>query len=168
MSFDRSRHSDTTRHFTASGYVVHQGRVLLHWHPKVGALLPPGGHIEPNEDPVETVLREVREETGLAVEVLSPRLPLDVEYPSQVPPPATIMVEDIRDPEAGPHQHIDMIYFCRAIGSVAALKDGWHWVSEAQLVQRAPLAQGDGGVALPPEDVRRLALEALRHARESA
>ena len=102
MSSDEPRRSDISRHFTASGYVVHQGCVLLHWHLKVGALLPPGGHIEPNEDPVETVLREIKEETGLTVEVLSPQLPLDVAYPIQVSPPETIMVEDIQDPEAGP------------------------------------------------------------------
>ena len=33
------------------------------------AWLPPGGHIEVNEDPIEAVLREVLEETGLEVEV---------------------------------------------------------------------------------------------------
>ena len=54
-----------TRHFTATGFVVHRGRVALHWHPKVKAWLPPGGHIEANEDPVQAVLREIEEETGL-------------------------------------------------------------------------------------------------------
>ena len=41
----------TVRHFTATGFVVDSGRLLLHWHPKVKAWLPPGGHIEENEDP---------------------------------------------------------------------------------------------------------------------
>jgi len=53
-----------TRHFTATGFVVHDGCVLLHWHPKVKAWLPPGGHIDENEDPVQAVLREVWEESG--------------------------------------------------------------------------------------------------------
>ena len=43
----------TVRHFTATGFVVHEGATLLHWHPKVKMWLPPGGHIEPNEDPVQ-------------------------------------------------------------------------------------------------------------------
>ncbi len=55
----------TTRHFTATGFVVHDDSIALHWHPKVKAWLPPGGHIEPNEDPVQAVLREIEEETGL-------------------------------------------------------------------------------------------------------
>ena len=55
----------TVRHFTATGFVVHEGATLLHWHPKVKMWLPPGGHIEPNEDPVEAALREIEEETGV-------------------------------------------------------------------------------------------------------
>lgn len=164
MDDNASHQPQRQRHFTASGYVAHEGRVLLHWHRKVQALLPPGGHIEPNEDPVETVLREIKEETGLVVEILSTGLPLDVEYPTQVPPPETIMVEDIQDPEAGPHQHIDLIYFCRLVGPAEDLKDGWYWVSEEALISREAVLQRDGSTVQPPEDVRRLALEALRKA----
>lgn len=156
------------RHFTASGYVVHQGRVLLHWHRKVRAFLPPGGHIEADEDPVEALLREVREETGLAVEVLTAGLALGVSYPIQVPSPEVIMVEDIRDPVDGFHQHMDMIYFCRPVGSLDSLKDGWHWVREVELASGAAVAGGESEGASPPPDVRRLALEALRREREGA
>ena len=59
------------RHLTVSGFVVHEGRVALHWHRKIGAWLPAGGHIEPGEDPVEAALREVREEFALEAAVLS-------------------------------------------------------------------------------------------------
>ena len=62
-----------TRHFTATGFVVHRGRVALHWHPKVKAWLPPGGHIDANEDPVQAVLREIEEETGLEAVVVPTR-----------------------------------------------------------------------------------------------
>ena len=58
------------RHFTATGFVVHEGATLLHWHAKVKMWLPPGGHIEANEDPVQAVLREVEEETGVKAEVV--------------------------------------------------------------------------------------------------
>jgi 8-oxo-dGTP pyrophosphatase MutT (NUDIX family) len=47
------------RHFTATGFVVWQGRVLLHWHPKERLWLPMGGHVEENEDPAPCVLREM-------------------------------------------------------------------------------------------------------------
>ena len=69
------------RHFTATGYVAHRGRVLLHWHPKVKAMLPPGGHIEADEDPVIAVLREIREETGLAAEVMAGKCPWTLRIP---------------------------------------------------------------------------------------
>lgn len=49
----------------AGGFVVRDGRVLAlrRWN---GVWLPPKGHIDPGETPIEAALREVREETGLA------------------------------------------------------------------------------------------------------
>ena len=129
----------SVRHFTATGFVVHDGHVALHWHPKVRAWLPPGGHIGENEDPVQAVVREVREETGLKVEVVSTAYVLKLEYPTQVSPPFTIMVEDIDDPDQGYHQHIDMIYMCRPVGQVGRLNDGWLWVSRQQLAEGTAL-----------------------------
>ncbi|WP_229400819.1 NUDIX hydrolase [Micromonospora okii] len=55
-------------HVTASALVVHPPtrRVLLRWHVRMGAWLQIGGHGDPGEqDPVEVVLREGREETHL-------------------------------------------------------------------------------------------------------
>lgn len=167
MNYGMSRPSGTIRHFTASGYVVHSRRALLHWHPKVGAFLPPGGHIEPNEDPAEAVRREVKEETGLSIEVLSWGIHIGFDDPTQIPPPATIRIEDINDPETGTHQHIDMIYFCRVVGSIEELIDGWYWVTDSQLRYRCSLP-GPIGPTQAPEDVRRLALEAIRLVSESA
>ena len=39
------------RHFTVAVFVVRDGKVLLHWHRKLGMWLPPGGHIERGELP---------------------------------------------------------------------------------------------------------------------
>ena len=157
------------RHFTATGYVVHRGRALLHWHPKVKAMLPPGGHIEADEDPVTAVLREVREETGLAAEVMPREMPVEVKYPRQLPPPETIMVEDIDDPVAGPHQHIDLIYFCRLRDGdgTEGLREGWVWVSGEELAVGASVTLDDGRSVTLPEDVRLLGLAALRRAGEA-
>ena len=149
------------RHFTATGFVVHDGHVLLHWHPKIGAWLPPGGHVEQNEDPVQAVRREVLEETGVEVEVVPTHPRLGLGYPTEVEPPYTIMVEDIHDPVDGFHKHIDMIYFCRPSGLPAVLEDGWLWVSREDLADGAVLAAGSPKAAPAPDDVRLLAAKAF-------
>jgi len=153
------------RHFTATGFVVHDGHVVLHWHPKVKAWLPPGGHIEKDEDPVQAVLREIEEESGLKAEVVTAPLGIDLEYPVHVAPPFTIMVEDIDDPVDGYHQHIDMIYMCRLAGPSRPLNDGWRWVSREDLAGSVALDRGDGVAVSPPKDVRVLAAHGFRAVR---
>ena len=147
----------TVRHFTATGFVVHEGATLLHWHPKVKMWLPPGGHIEPNEDPVQAALREIEEETGVKAEVVPTGMPVDLDYPEQVHAPFTIEIEDIDDPVQGWHQHIDMIYFCKPLDAPGVLNDGWLWVSKDELESGVALDTGNGGAVEPPEDVRVLA-----------
>ena len=158
------------RHFTATGFVVQDGRTLLHWHKRLGQWMPPGGHIEPDEDPVQAVLREIREETGLACEVIAAAGPLPFAYPEQLPPPQTILVEDIPGPEE-PHRHIDFIYFCRPRDGAEhhAVDDPTlRWVDAAELRDNGPLGVAGGGVSAPvPEDVRQLALIAIEAAGRS-
>ena len=102
--------SEITRHFTATTFVVHDGKVLLHRHPKQGLWLPPGGHIERDELPHVAARREIEEETGLQVRLHSEkqaaRLAREMEC-EVVPEPAFILVEDINPF----HQHIDFTYF---------------------------------------------------------
>ena len=151
----------TVRHFTATGFVVHRDATLLHWHRKVKMWLPPGGHIEENEDPVQAVLREVEEETGVQVEVVPTGTPIELDYPKQVHAPFTIEIEDIDDPVQGWHQHIDMIYFCKPVGIPKAVNEGWVWVSKDELESGVALDSGDGDAVPPPEDVRVLAAHAF-------
>jgi 8-oxo-dGTP pyrophosphatase MutT (NUDIX family) len=149
------------RHFTVTGFVIDGDRTLLHWHRKTQMWLPPGGHIDPDEDPVQAVLREVAEECGIAAEVVSHIAAMRFGVPQQIAPPYAILVEDI--PE-GPHQHIDMIYFVRAVaGTVrAAGSDDFVWVTAQQLRDNEPLDVGDCGSAVcVPEDVRLLALRGM-------
>jgi 8-oxo-dGTP pyrophosphatase MutT (NUDIX family) len=156
------------RHLTATGFVVDGDKTLLHWHRRLRQWMPPGGHIEPNEDPVEAVLREIHEETGVVAEVIVGSKPLPFDYPEQLSPPCTILVEDIPGP-GEPHKHIDLIYFCRPVdGAPHEKRDDptLRWVGEDELRERAPLDVAGCGLSVAvPEDVRVLALIAIEAGR---
>ena len=61
--------------FTVAIFVVHDARVLVILHRKLGKWLPLGGHIELDEDPEIAALREAKEESGLDVELIGERPP---------------------------------------------------------------------------------------------
>ncbi|HEX2033848.1 MAG TPA: NUDIX domain-containing protein [Chloroflexota bacterium] len=124
------------REFTVAVFVVHDGKVLLHWHGKLQRWLPPGGHIEPGELPDEAAVRETFEETGLRVTLLDapPYGPLPGGAAGAVPQPvpaATAAAQGAAEPQrlthplgvqlediAPGHQHIDLIYLARPEGEI--------------------------------------------------
>lgn len=60
---------NTNGHFTVSGMVLKESKILLLWHKSLQRVQQPGGHIDPpDKDLVSAVVREVLEETGLVVE----------------------------------------------------------------------------------------------------
>jgi 8-oxo-dGTP pyrophosphatase MutT (NUDIX family) len=149
------------RHITVSGFVVHEGRVALHWHRKNQMWLPAGGHIEANEDPLEAALREIKEEFGIDAEVI--RTAPHIDYaggPRQIEPPFTLL----ECPIAPDHVHIDCVYFCRAVkGYPGVSYDGDSpivWLNAEELAAgSAPV----GGEAVAfPADIVALGLEAIR------
>lgn len=151
--------SSVRRHFTASGVVLSgDDHVLLVEHRKLGWWLYPGGHIEPNEDPAQAVLREVAEETGIRCRIVAETR---FSHPAAtvLPAPFTICVQDIPgDAGAGPHQHIDLVYVLTPVGGTATPQldevAGCAWV---------PLAKVDG-LDTPPE-LPALIESAARYAR---
>src|SRR5919204_293822 len=121
---------EVLRHFTVAVFVVHDDRVLLHFHRKLGKWLPPGGHIDPNELPDEAAVREVLEETGIHCELVA-ESGVAVESPRQLARPEGIQLESI----APGHEHIDLIYFARPIGGAIAESPecdnaGWYRLDE--------------------------------------
>ena len=159
------------RHHTSTAYVVAGDRTLLLWHAKLRMWLPPGGHSDPNEDPVQTALREAREESGLEVEVIPPPDLLVVERPEVKPPPAVILIENIERDDQPFHQHIDHVYFTRALGPVtydAPIPQGpCHWTTREQLAAPCSLPAPGGRLTPVAEDVRLLGLRALDAAAEA-
>lgn len=147
--------SAASRDFAATTFVVQEDRTLLLWHRKTQAWLPPGGHIEPNELPDDAAVREVREETGLEVELLGAEGrwgPVRV-----LRTPVCVLLERI----APDHQHVDLIYFARITGGtlrVSAEEASAHrWYTHAEL-------ESDD-IAL---DIRVLGQQAIAAVRDSA
>lgn len=70
------------RHFCASAFVINpmDKKILLIQHKKNGKWTQPGGHIEDDETPEETALREVFEETGIRVSLLGDRFPREQDF----------------------------------------------------------------------------------------
>ncbi|HLD62987.1 MAG TPA: NUDIX domain-containing protein [Candidatus Norongarragalinales archaeon] len=127
------------KHFVATAYVVDlQGepKVLLLKHKKLNTWLPPGGHVDENELPDDCVIREVQEETGLKVKIISDAFDVSDEQTETLHTPMIMQLENI-DSE---HQHIDIIYLCIAVeGEIiqGAHREhaGIKWFTELELKQ---------------------------------
>jgi 8-oxo-dGTP diphosphatase len=158
------------KHFTATAFVVRGDATLLHWHKRLAQWMPPGGHIEPDEEPAEAALREVREETGLFCEIVATSPLHAFVQPRQLPAPYTILLEDIPDAKEPAHMHIDLIYFVRPVDGAdhGTVDDPTvRWVTGAELRDNGRLDPGlpDTSATEVPEDVRTLALAAIRAGR---
>ena len=94
------------RHFNVTIYVadLDTKKLLMINHKKLKMWVPPGGHIEPNEIPDEAAKREVKEETGLEVELRGEKFPDQ----NGLIRPYGIQLNII---EKDKHEHLDIIYF---------------------------------------------------------
>lgn len=95
--------------FTAQAFVVHKNRVLLHKHSKYDVWIGVGGHIELDENPNQAVIREVKEEVGLDIELIPPSYfkPLKIDGYEELIPPYFMNIHRISEN----HWHIGMEYF---------------------------------------------------------
>lgn len=68
--------------YCASAFVINpiNKKILLVYHNEFERWVQPGGHIEKNETPEETALREVWEETGVKIRLLGERFPREQDF----------------------------------------------------------------------------------------
>lgn len=94
-----------------AGYIIHENKVLLIHHKKLDLWLPVGGHINENETPDQALLREIKEEVGIDVNILNKSdLPKDGNVKSNLSAPFYVNVHSVGD-----HDHCCLFYVCRAI-----------------------------------------------------
>lgn len=169
------------RHQTSTGFIVYEDKILLHFHPKVREWLPPGGHIEENENPLQAIIREIYEETGLSADHNSNNFVfpvptndiLEISNLKQVYAPFSIMLEEVTDKNLGIHQHIDHIYFfalsVKNENQMPKLSDIWKWIDLGKLRKLEPikidipLLSEEIKYKSPPEDVKVLGIKAIEH-----
>lgn len=96
----------------------------------------PGGHVEPNETPIETLKREFEEETGLAVEPLGLLHRIKDEYVAERPLHLLVLEEVVRYPDSM-YIHFDLVHLVHRVGG--ALREGvWIDVDRINEVETHP------------------------------
>ena len=104
----------TKKCIVAGCLVIKDGKLLLLNHAKIGAWLPPGGHMEEGEFPDETAIRETKEETGLDVELICDDAIRHKDAAAHtMGTPFTIVYEDVPYRTQEPHIHFDMVFIAR-------------------------------------------------------
>lgn len=121
--------------FVVSVFIVHRGRVLLVHHKRYDEWLPIGGHIELDEDPEQALFREIREESGLKVRILSGKPAIGHRGVKAILTPEFVDVHQINSR----HKHIAFVYFGVSTHARVRLHTREHksfvWLSRAELKQ---------------------------------
>ena len=109
--------------FTVDVFIVYENKVLLIFHRKHNRWLQIGGHIELNEDPDETLFREVKEECGLDIEIIGGKQPnFEIKGTKFLYAPVFMNIHDINET----HKHIGLVYFAKAKSNKLVLSEREH------------------------------------------
>jgi 8-oxo-dGTP diphosphatase len=142
--------------YTAAGILVHEDKVLLVKHKKLGIWLNPGGHIEVGELPHQAAEREFFEETGVKVTAYDPRLTISDTESEYLPSPILTNLHWVcpenfearqKDPEnytlhprwpKGCEQHLGFLYLVKPVAEVVLVEDrvetdGIQWFTEDEI-----------------------------------
>ncbi len=124
--------------YTVEVFIVYKDQVLLRMHDKYKIWLSVGGHVELDEDPNEAAIREVKEETGLKVELwdsllTAPRIN-NKDYKELIPP-KFLMIHSINET----HRHCNMTFFAKSESDVIKpeyaddISNEFKWVTKEEL-----------------------------------
>lgn len=104
----------TSKHYTATVFIISKEqprKILLAYYKKINKWMPPGDYQEFHENPIETTIREMLEETGLDISNYF-KLPTKIDDRAvSFSLPRFILEEKIEAyKNQPPHFHLDMIY----------------------------------------------------------
>ncbi len=99
--------------FTVCIYIVFENKLLLHKHKKLNIWLPPGGHIELDEDPNQAAIREAKEESGLDIDLVGESTTYDTPYASRDLVPPRFLNKHYYD-TSHTHEHVNLAFFARS------------------------------------------------------
>ncbi len=122
--------------YTITVFIVYRGKVLLVNHPRYDKWIPMGGHIELDEDPETALYREIQEETGLDVKILSSKPDFVCEGTKAILTPNFVDVHEANPP----HKHTCFIYFASTDNEAFVLSDehdDMKWFSLSELEEPA-------------------------------
>ena len=97
-----------------------RGKILLIKHKKFDTWIYPGGHVEDNEHPDKSVVREVFEETGIKIKIIDALKGAHIsdKHAKRIAQPTAIMLENAKY-KTGLHRHFDLIYLAEPVGESA-------------------------------------------------
>lgn len=137
---------------SVAGYIFDQNKVLLIHHRKHDLWLPVGGHLDENETPDQALLREIKEEIGLDVEILNQNdMPLKGNTKFNLATPFYVNVHSVGD-----HDHCCFFYVCKALNpeqlKINKELKNFAWFTKSDL---------DKGQIPVPDDVKNQCLKAF-------
>lgn len=149
------------KHATASVFLFGRTddgwRIGLIRHPRFGRWMLPGGHVEPDENPAEAALREVREEAGLKATLLLPFAGVVPDYPATAGVPLPVWITEQQVPAESrlpaDHVHVDHLYLAVADPATAAgdpeLPFRWYAAGELPALEMFDDTRGGAALLFP-------------------